>query len=68
MSKKKIFIRYGFTDLIVENNDDFLVDITKYTVVKDQDGKTVGEIEASFICYEDENGDECNEDGSDYEN
>jgi hypothetical protein len=43
---------YGFTD-VVEPID-----------VKNTDGEVIGSIEASLICYELEDGTECNEDGT----
>ena len=50
MSDKKVFARIGFADVTVPVEKAF----DPITVVPDQ----------FFVCYEDEDGNECNEDGS----
>ena len=58
---KKIYARYGFTDLKV----DAKIDVEKYVQVHLHDkDKVIGEIETSLIGFEFEDGTECNEDGT----
>jgi hypothetical protein len=67
---KKIYARYGFTDLIVDKESP----VEKYVQIyagtaqspirRNRNGKVIGESELSLIGFEDENGIECNEDGS----
>ena len=47
---KKVFARIGFADVIVPVEKEF----EPITTIPDQ----------FFVCYEDEDGNECNEDGS----
>ena len=56
---KQIYARYGFTDVV----EPIEVDVAKYVDVKNAEGKVIGSVEASLICYELEDGTECNEDG-----
>ena len=60
MSTKKVYARYGFTDVI----EPIHVDVSKYVDVKNAEGKVIGSIEGSLICYELEDGTECNENGT----
>ena len=61
MSTKKIYARYGFTDIIVEKD----VNVSKYAVINVSNSvKVAAESELSLIGFEFEDGEECNEDGS----
>jgi hypothetical protein len=56
----KIYTRYGFSDILVAGDQD----IPKYIPVKDIDGFKITETEISLVGFEDENGNECEEDGT----
>tara|TARA_R110000868_G_scaffold411134_3_gene701936 strand:- start:63 stop:248 length:186 start_codon:yes stop_codon:yes gene_type:complete len=59
MSKEKeIFVRYGVGDLILSKETDAKI-TSKYVVIPD-----VGEVELYLVGYENEDGEECNEDGT----
>ena len=61
MSTKKVYARYGFTDLVIDSD----VDVSKYAVINVHNSvKVAGEVELSLIGFEDEDGNECNEDGT----
>jgi len=61
MKNKQIYARYGFTDLVTEDSKK----VQKYVQVRDYEtGEVIDEIQATLICFEDEDGEECNEDGS----
>jgi len=58
---KRVYQRLGLTDVLIPINTKLE---SKYIQVKDEDGFTIDESELSHICWEDETGEECNEDGS----
>jgi len=58
--KKTIYARYGFTDVIIKADQD----VPKYVAVNTAQGFNITESELSLIGFEDEEGVECNEDGS----
>jgi hypothetical protein len=61
MSKKKINARYGFSDLIIDKD----VNVSKYVQINVSNSvKIAGEVELYLIGYEDSDGEECNEDGT----
>ena len=63
MSKTEVFERIGFGDLVISKDEtDKLT--SKWISITGSDGEKLGEIEAYHVGYELEDGEECNEDGS----
>jgi len=70
--KPQVYARIGFTDLLIKSNNPECIGenkltAPKYITISDTvSGKIIGEIESSLICYELEDGTECDEDGTEY--
>ena len=57
MKNKRIFVRIVFSDLVVPMDEELDIHVV------DGKGKHLS-VDTYTVCYEDENGEECNEDGS----
>ena len=60
---KKIFVRLATSDIVLDKED--ANKVSGHTVINDKDGNYMTEVEVYSIGFEDEDGNECNEDGSD---
>jgi len=62
---KKIFIRVGFTDLVVEDTGKQI--LPKYVEIKNPEtGKVLGEVQLTILNHELENGEEVDENGEQF--
>jgi hypothetical protein len=59
---KKVLVRLTTSDIVLTKEE--ADSVSKYLKVYSEDGTCLGEVEVYSVGYEDENGIECNEDGT----
>lgn len=59
---KEVLLRLGISDIVVSQETN--KNMSGYARIYDNEGNLVTETEIYFIGYEDEDGNECNEDGT----
>lgn len=59
---KNIFIRLSTSDIVLSKEEE--AKIPSYITITDKDGEYLTEVEVYGIGYEDEEGNECEEDGT----
>ena len=59
---KEIFARLSVSDFLLSKED--ADRLPSYVDIKDEDGNVITSVEVYLVTYEDEDGDECEEDGT----
>jgi hypothetical protein len=59
---KEIFIRLGVSDLVISKEEEKT--FSGYITMVDKDGEYVRDLSTYFVCYEDEEGNEVDEEGN----
>jgi len=62
MSKKEVFRRLSVSDFVVSEKEN--ENMQGYAKIYDQEGNLITETEIYLVGYEFEDGEECNEDGT----